>query len=105
MIVLPRIAIAALGVLALSACGSEPEQATGPAESSKVLEGSTSDAMIPYETLRSEPPAAQIELDEAKGGSGSSSSAGSTAGVAATTGQDKAPAATPAAEPAPEAAE
>jgi hypothetical protein len=95
LIHLPRIVIAALGALALSACGSEPEQATGPVAASKVLEGSTSDAMIPYERLRSEPPAAKIETDEADGGSGKGPTGNAATGAAASVVQGEAAGAAP----------
>ena len=68
---LPRIAVIALGGLTLASCGGSGETAAdGEAVNSRILEGSVSDEMIPFEKLRSEPPAAKIENDEAGGKSG-----------------------------------
>ncbi len=68
MISLLRIAVTALGALALSSCGDSADNASGgEAANSRILEGSTSDEMISYEKLRSEPPAAKIEESETGG--------------------------------------
>lgn len=50
----------ALLALALSACQQDARQgkATGGNAAGEILPGSTSDAMIPVDTLRSQPPAA-----------------------------------------------
>lgn len=55
--VLPALALAAL---ALSGCQQDAKQAkaTGGNAAGEILPGSTSDAMIPVDTLRSQPPAA-----------------------------------------------
>lgn len=86
MIRLPQLAMTALGAVALSSCGgSGGEKAKGEAVNSQILEGSASDAMIPYEKLRSEPPAAKIEEDTGQGDKSSGarkSSAGDTASPA-----------------------
>lgn len=46
--------------LVLAACDKEPKPAekTGGAATGEILPGSASDAMIPYDTLRSQPPLA-----------------------------------------------
>ncbi len=51
----PAIAACAL-VLALAGCNREPEQQGTAA--GEILPGSASDAMIPYDTVRSQPPLA-----------------------------------------------
>lgn len=50
----------ALALLALSGCQQDAKQAkaTGGNAAGEILPGSTSDAMIPVDTLRSQPPAA-----------------------------------------------
>lgn len=55
----PTIAIA-IALLALSGCKQEGKQAkaTGGTAAGEILPGSTSDAMIPVDTLRSQPPLA-----------------------------------------------
>jgi len=60
--------VAGLLLLAtLAGCGSKKEaSATGPAEG-KVLPGSVSDAMLPYDTATSAPPLAAPEVDTASG--------------------------------------
>lgn len=105
MISLPRLAAIALGGIALSACGggSGDGPAGGKADNSRILEGSVSDEMIPYEKLRSEPPAAKIEENEGKGGK--SPAASSSASVSPDTAEPDtatAPAPEPVAQPATE---
>lgn len=53
-------AILALALLVLSGCQQDAKQAkaTGGTAAGEILPGSTSDAMIPVDTLRSQPPAA-----------------------------------------------
>ena len=85
MISLPRIAVTALGAMALSSCGNSGEGAAeGEATNSRILEGSASDEMISYEKLRSEPPAAKIE--ESETGGKSSGQSGSAPGAAPQSG-------------------
>jgi len=50
---------AVLAAFALAGCGSSETGTKGPAQGNQVLEGSISDEMIAYDTLRSEPPPAQ----------------------------------------------
>ena len=80
MIPLPRIAATLGGALALAACGASGDTAEGgAAENSRILEGSVSDEMIPYEKLRSEPPAARVSEGESKGGGSGGGGAGAGA--------------------------
>jgi hypothetical protein len=44
--------------LALSACKDEPKKATGGTAQGEVLPGSTSDAMLPLDTVKSQAPLA-----------------------------------------------
>ena len=68
MISLSRLAVIALSAMTLTSCGgSGDSQPNAEAVNSRILEGSVSDEMIPFEKLRSEPPAAKIEHDEAGG--------------------------------------
>ena len=80
MISLLRTVVIVTGATALAACGSSKESAgDSKAENSRILEGSISDEMIPYEKLRSEPPAAQIEESESKGGNSAGEGPGAKA--------------------------
>ena len=58
----PLVAGAALCGL-LAACGSEPPASEGDGETAagEVLEGTISDAMIPLDQLRSQPPLMKVE--------------------------------------------
>ena len=67
MIAMPRLVPLALAALSLAGCGSGGSDTGGQPASSKVLEGSVSDAMIPYEKLRSEAPPAKIEAGDGEG--------------------------------------
>jgi len=61
---------------ALAACGSEKNETSVASGNSEVLKGTISDDMIPYDTLRSQPPAARIETDSTgSSGNGSTSTA------------------------------
>jgi len=53
-----RIASIAALLFALAACSEDPTQKDAPAAGGEVLEASVSDAMIPLDTLRSQPPLA-----------------------------------------------
>jgi len=56
---IPKIAAAALIVLTIAGCKQHGEADGGPSEAAaEVLPGSASDAMIQYDTLRSQPPLA-----------------------------------------------
>lgn len=50
--------IAALSLLALSACQDEPKKAAGGTAQGEVLPGAASDAMLPLDTLKSQAPLA-----------------------------------------------
>lgn len=100
MMSLPRLAFTAFGALAVSACGSSQDSAAnGKAENSRILEGSVSDEMIPFEKLRSEPPPAKIVDGEGKGGPG-----GSSAGSASRPSSEAASPAQPAVAETPQSA-
>ena len=61
---------------ALAACGSENNETSVASGNSEVLKGTISDDMIPYDTLRSQPPAARTATDTAgSSGSGPTSAA------------------------------
>lgn len=94
-----------LGVLALAACGSDADNTSGPTEGNKVLKGTASDEMIAYESLKSEPPLAKIEVKD--GAVSAGSSAGPSIGSSATAPVVQVPVAadTPEPEPAAEPAE
>lgn len=103
MMSLPRLAFTAFGALALSACGSSQDSAAnGKAENSRILEGSVSDEMIPFEKLRSEPPPAKIVDGEGKGGTGGPG--GSSAGSASRPSSEAASPAQPAVAETPQSA-
>lgn len=90
------LAVAALALLA--ACGDKPSENDSRSASGEVLEGTISDAMLPLDTVRSQPPLAEPEA---------AARASAVAPAAAVDGEPTAaPAegeATPAAEPTPEA--
>jgi hypothetical protein len=100
-----RLACLAALPLALAACQGEKKTAQRGTAEGEILPGSASDAMLPYDTVRSQPPLAPMPTATAKtGGKAGSNEAdeadadGSEAAVEGTT------AATPAAEtPAPAA--
>ena len=48
----------ALALLALSACKAEPKQTAGGTAQGEVLPAAASDAMLPYDTLKSQAPLA-----------------------------------------------
>jgi hypothetical protein len=82
--------------LALSACGSKEPDANATA-AGEILEGTASDAMLPLDTVRSQPPLApQTEAAKASGKKGDAETEDDTA-EGATTPTDAA--ATPAAAP------
>lgn len=100
MISLPRLAAITFGSIVLSACGGSGDgPAGGKTDNSRILEGSVSDEMIPYEKLRSEPPAAKIVESDGKGGKapGAATSTGASPDPSPDTAE---PAAAPAPEPA-----
>ena len=54
----------ALAPLVLAACGEEAPQGEAQGASGEVLQGSISDAMLPVDSVRSEPPLADPEAAE-----------------------------------------
>lgn len=52
------IAILCPVLLALAGCQNEAKRATGGRAEGEILPGSVSDAMLPYDTVRSQPPLA-----------------------------------------------
>ena len=97
--------ILALLPLALLAACNEPSDGNGRAASGEVLEGTISDAMLPVDRVRSEPPLedpeafaeAREEADEAA--ASQPSPAGADAGEPAEGEAEEAPAEEPAPEP------
>ena len=88
-----RLALCLLAPGALSACGADPApQETGTAPSEALLERSVSDEMLPYDTLRSQPPLARP-----------SPAPGQETGAGAGSGPATEDSTTPEAEPAPAA--
>jgi hypothetical protein len=63
----PRIACIAALSLALAACQGEKKAARQDAGGGEILPGSTSDAMLPYDTVRSQPPLAPIATGKPSG--------------------------------------
>lgn len=66
---------AALGLLALAACDSGKKAATPGKAGGEVLPGSASDAMLPVDTVRSQPPLAPRPTEGARGASANATSA------------------------------
>jgi hypothetical protein len=93
-----------LGILplTLSACNSEKKPAESRTAQGEILPGSASDAMLPLDTIRSQPPLAPMETEGAKpgkasaGGSAAEADDAETAATEAAVGPSPA-AATPAA--------
>jgi len=71
-----RLAVVLPVVLTLGACGSDPAPGTdgGGTASGEVLEGSISDAMLPVDTVQSQPPPLE-KVASQTGESGGSSDA------------------------------
>ncbi len=103
-----RLAIATIAVTLLAACGGEAPSEDSRAATGEVLEGTISDAMLPLDQVRSQPPLAaprptstragdadQAEADEGAEGAAAPADGSETAeGVAG-----------PSAQPSPEAGE
>lgn len=85
----PYVPALALTLLALSGCKQEvkPSKATGGTAAGEILPGSVSDAMVPVDSLRSQPPAAP------KSDAGPADKASSKPGVATAPAAAAAPAA------------
>lgn len=65
----------------LAACGSDKSGTSAASGSNEVLQGTISDEMIPYDTLRSQPPPAKIATEGT--GSGSAATRAPAGGEAA----------------------
>lgn len=66
-----RICLPLIGlVLALGACKGEQTPAQDARAAGEILPGSASDAMIPYDTVRSQPPLAPKPVASGKPGAG-----------------------------------
>jgi hypothetical protein len=53
-----RLALACTAALLLAACGADKKQEGAGKAEGEILPGSTSDAMLPYDSVRSQPPLA-----------------------------------------------
>lgn len=82
---------AVLAAMALVGCGSGESESKGPAQGNQILEGSISDEMIAYDTLRSEPPLAKPA--EGEGGAAAGSARGESGDASAPTAEPEAGAA------------
>lgn len=68
---MPRLLAVLILPLALTACGGEKKaDPVATAAGGDVLEGSVSDAMVPLDTVRSQPPLAPRAADEGDSGDG-----------------------------------
>ncbi|MFM5884999.1 MAG: hypothetical protein ACKOQ3_06705 [Novosphingobium sp.] len=83
--------------LSLAACGGEKKQQGAGTAEGEVLPGSASDAMLPLDTVTSQPPLAPNSPGEAKSGDKSAKPAPRQSGPADSTAPE--PAAAPTAEP------
>lgn len=81
---LKHLPILAASLALLAGCGGEepaPESDASASAMGEVLEGSTSDAMLPYGNLRSQPPLAEIsDIPESEGGPSAPAGADDQAG-------------------------
>ncbi len=98
--VLSSVCLAGLS-LALAACGSEQKTAQKGTAEGEILPGSASDAMLPYDTLRSQPPLAPLSVATGKPGAkpARTGDAGPENSEAADQGPGEEPTAAAAAEP------
>jgi hypothetical protein len=58
----PFLALAGIAALALTGCQAEQKPAEAKTAQGEILPGSASDAMLPLDTVRSQPPLAPIEI-------------------------------------------
>ena len=93
-----RLAAIAALPLALAACQGEEKPAEAKTAQGEILGGSASDAMLPLDTVRSQPPLAPEATETAKPGKGGKRS--EAANEAGDTASEAAPAAAAAPEPA-----
>ena len=104
---LKRLAVSLPVLMLLAACGSEAPTNDSRSASGEVLEGTISDAMLPVDQVRSEPPLedpkafAKAQSDSGGGGADAAAEGEGDGAAAASEGEAaEAPAAEPAAEPA-----
>ena len=64
----PILRLICLGALALAGCQGETKTPSGGGAQGEILPGSASDAMLPLDTVRSQPPLAPIEVASGKPG-------------------------------------
>jgi hypothetical protein len=110
-----RTSAVCLAVLALAACHAEKKSGERRSAAGEILQGSASDAMLPYDTVRSQAPLApdvegsgkpakgkdkDQDKDQDKGGTGQRPSAAASKGP--TSGPAAESSATPAPVPSPE---
>lgn len=100
-----RLALALVPLILLAACNDAASDDDDRAASGTVLEGTISDAMLPVDTVQSEPPfedpeaAKKVQASAEEGAEGAASEAGDE-GEAEEAPAEEAPAAEPAPEPA-----
>lgn len=104
---LSRLVIATVAVALLAACGEEtPPSEDSRAATGEVLEGTISDAMLPLDQVRSQPPLIAPRrrstgadgADQAQAGEGTEETGATLADDAAPAGDTASPAAQPAVE-------
>jgi hypothetical protein len=89
-------------MLALPGCNKEAAKPTGGTADGEILPGSASDAMLPLDTLRSQPPLApKVEASGKPAGKGEKPAAKGTTSDATAAALEPATAPEPVAEPAP----
>lgn len=72
---------ASIALLALSACDREQEPATKGVAQGKILERSISDDMLPYDTVRSQPPRLEPEPEPGTSSDGDAPTRGADSGA------------------------
>lgn len=88
-------ALAVLATLALTACHKGAKNSDQRTASGEVLEGTISDAMIPYESLKSRPPLAPRTASKGSGAAATTSDSAEPDAAAAEAPAEPAPAAAP----------
>ena len=99
---IPRLAALAALPLALAACKGEKKPAEAGTAQGEILQGSVSDAMLPLDTVRSQPPLAPEATSS--GQPGKKSAHGDASGEAGEAASEAAEAPAAAAAPSPTAA-
>lgn len=80
---LPVMPAAAMCLLALGGCGDKKDDTAKVAAGGEILPRSVSDEMLPYDTVRSQPPLLAPDKASGPAGLASESAAGSDEGAAA----------------------